>query len=184
MKLKATLILLGIIGASCAIVFLLLYGVGRSDEHLQTVAPLPSNDAATAYVIDNKLLTDVDQIKQILPGGPSFLMLTGTDDAGQQRHVWVTGNDDDIKDYGSVAVDEGQSEEQILQALEEQGIGADEVAEMFVTPYDYTSGKFTWFVRETGVKRHMLWFNYDDGSLFWEAFGDFTAWDKDKAYNR
>ncbi|WP_010276187.1 hypothetical protein [Paenibacillus senegalensis] len=184
MKLKATLILLGILGGSCAIVFLLLFGVGRSDEHLQTIVPLPSNQAATNYVIENKLLSEVDEIKQILPGGPSFLMLTGTDENGQKRHVWVNGKDDAIQDYGSVAIDEGQSEEQIRRQLEEQGIGEDDIAEIFVTPYDYTSGKYTWFVRETGVKRHMLWYDYYDGSLFWEAFGDFTAWDKEKAYNR
>lgn len=184
MKLKATLILLGILGGSCAMVFLLLYGIGRSDESLQTIVPLPSNQAATNYVIENKLLSEVDQIKQILPGGPSFLMLTGKDENGQQRHVWVNGDDDSIQDYGSVAADEGQSEEQIRSQLEEQGIGADDIAEIFVTPYDYTSDKYTWFVRETGVKRHMLWYDYHDGTLFWEAYGDFTAWDRDKAYNR
>ncbi|MFD0867905.1 Uncharacterized protein conserved in bacteria [Chlamydia abortus] len=182
MKLKATLILLALFAGTTLIVFLLMYGTGNPNLRQNTARDLPSHDAARAYVLDHKLLASVDQIQALYPGGPAFLMLSGRDDNGQVKYVWVAGPDESIEVYGTALESEGVPETDIAEALKKKGIETDQIAEIYAVPRDYTSKKIVWYVREKGEKRHMLWYEYETGELYWEAYGEPTAWERDKAF--
>ncbi|GIP34977.1 hypothetical protein [Paenibacillus sp. J2TS4] len=182
MKLKATLILLALLAGTTLIVFLLMYGTGNQNLRQNMAKDLPTHDAAQAYVLDQKLLASVDEIQAIHPGGPSFLMLTGKDDNGLDKYVWVAGKDDSIEVYGAVLETDGVAEQAIVESLQAKGIETDQIAEMHIVPHDYRSQNIVWFVREKGEKRHMLWYDFATGDLVWEAYGEPTAWERDKAF--
>jgi uncharacterized protein YpmB len=138
--------------------------------------PLPSDAAAKQFVLDKGLLADIKEIKRTRSGGPVFVMLRGTDATGVDRAVWVAGRDSTVKEYGSIPLKDGVSRETILEKLKAKNLTGDKIAELFVTPYDYTSGKITWFFRETGDRKHMIWFDFRTGEQIWEGYEDPTAW--------
>jgi uncharacterized protein YpmB len=172
---KAGLIISGILAIVVAMVFLVLYGIGRED--LKTEIPLPSNEAAKAYVIEHKLLANVGEIRTVHPGGPNFISLQGTDEAGHEKLIWLTGKDKKITERGSVLVAEGLSKEIILaKLLKEKNIKAEQIESLFIAPYDYTSERIIWFVREKDIRGHILTYDYKTGELLFEIYQDPTAW--------
>ncbi|WP_040949706.1 hypothetical protein [Gorillibacterium massiliense] len=175
MKAKAVLILLGILVGVGLLVGLLLYGSMRNNEKTAEM-PLPGADAAKQFVLDKGLLANVQETSTLRSGGPVFLELKGTDGAGVDKTVWVAGKSSQIKEYGAVLTQDGVSRESILAKLKDKGITEDQVRDLFITPYDYTSGKITWFFREKGDRKHMIWFDYTTGEQVWEGYEDPTAW--------
>jgi uncharacterized protein YpmB len=172
---KAGLIISGILVVVVAMVFLILYGVGRED--LKTEIPLPSDAAAKAYVLENKLLVDVVEIRIIHPGGPNFKEVQGTDAQGQDKRVWLTGKDKKIVERGTALVQAGVTKEIVLaHLLKDKNITADQIETMFITPYDYTSGRITWFVKIKDIRGHMLSYDFKTGEFLFEVFQDPTAW--------
>lgn len=172
---KAGLIISGILVVVVAMVFLILYGIGRED--LKTEIPLPSDEAAKAYVLKNKLLTNVVEISTVHPGGPNFKSLQGTDEAGREKIVWLTGKDKKITERGSILVKEGLNKATILaKLLKEKNIKEDQLAAILIAPYDYTSGRIVWFVREKDIRGHILTYDFKTGELLFEIYQDPTAW--------
>jgi uncharacterized protein YpmB len=172
---KAGLIISGILVVVIAIVFLILYGIGRED--LKTEIPLPSDAAAKAYVLQHKLLVEVSQIQVVRPGGPNFKALQGKDQAGEEKLVWLTGKDNKIVERGSALVKEGISKLDMLAKLaKDKNITQAQIEAMFITPYDYTSGRIVWFVREKDVRGHILTYDYKTGELLFEVYQDPAAW--------
>jgi uncharacterized protein YpmB len=172
---KAGLIIGGILVVVVAMVFLILFGIGRED--LKTEIPLPSDAAAKAYVLEHKLLKDVVEIRTIHPGGPNFKSLQGTDEAGKEKIVWLTGKDTKIVERGTVFVQEGLTKQFILdKVLKEKNIKEDQIAAIFISPYDYTSGRIIWFVKEKDIREHMLSYDFKTGQLLFEVYQDPTAW--------
>jgi len=172
---KAGLIISGILVVVVAMVFLILYGVGRED--LKTEIPLPSDQASKAYVLEQKLLVNVTAISTIHPGGPNFKALQGTDEAGKEKIVWLTGKDKKIKVRGSILVEEGLKKEIILaMLLKDKNIKEDQLATIIITPYDYTSGRIVWFVKEKDIRGHILTYDFKTGQLLFEIYQDPTAW--------
>jgi uncharacterized protein YpmB len=172
---KAGLIVAAIIVLITGLVFLILYGVGGR-ESMQTIIPLPSDTAAKAYVIDNKLLASVTDMTTINAGGPNFKTLTGKDDTGRDKIVWLTGKDDKIVVRGSALVKEGVDKQVIIDKLKEKNIPSDQIEAMFISPYDYTSGRIVWFIRVKDIRKHWLSYDYKTGEFLWEVFQDPTAW--------
>src|SRR5665647_1325937 len=161
---KAGLIISGILVVVVAMVFLILYGVGRED--LKTEIPLPSDQASKAYVLEQKLLVNVMAISTIHPGGPNFKALQGTDEAGKEKIVWLTGKDKKIKVRGSILVEEGLKKEIILaMLLKDKNIKEDQLATIIITPYDYTSGRIVWFVKEKDIRGHILTYDFKTSQL-------------------
>jgi uncharacterized protein YpmB len=172
---KAGLIISGILVVVIAMVFLILYGIGRED--LKTEIPLPSDAAARAYVLEHKLLVEVNQIQIVRPGGPNFKSVQGKDEAGQEKLVWLTGKDNKIVERGSVLVKEGLTKLDILAKLaKDKNITEAQIEAMFITPYDYTSGRIVWFVREKDVRGHILSYDFKTGELLFEVYQDPSAW--------
>jgi uncharacterized protein YpmB len=172
---KAGLIISGILAVVFAMVFLILYGIGRED--LKTEIPLPSDEAAKAYVLEHKLLADVVEVRTIHPGGPNFKSLQGIDEAGHEKIVWLTGKDKKITERGSVLIEEGLSKETILaKLLKDKNIKEEQIASIFIAPYDYTSGRIIWFVKEKDIRGHLLSYDYKTGELLFEIYQDPTAW--------
>jgi uncharacterized protein YpmB len=172
---KAGLIISGILVVVVAMVFLILYGVGRED--LKTEIPLPSDQASKAYVLEHKLLVNVMAISTIHPGGPNFKALQGTDEAGKEKIVWLTGKDKKIKVRGSILVEEGLKKEIILaMLLKDKNIKEDQLATIIIAPYDYTSGRIVWFVKEKDIRGHILTYDFKTGQLLFEIYQDPTAW--------
>jgi len=172
---KAGLIISGILVVVVAMVFLILYGVGRED--LKTEIPLPSDQASKAYVLEQKLLVNVTAISTIHPGGPNFKALQGMDEAGKEKIVWLTGKDKKIKVRGSILVEEGLKKEIILaMLLKDKNIKEDQLATIIITPYDYTSGRIVWFVKEKDIRGHILTYDFKTGQLLFEIYQDPTAW--------
>jgi uncharacterized protein YpmB len=172
---KAGLIISGILIAVTALVFLILYGIGRED--LKTEIPLPSDAAAKAYVLEHKLLVEVNEITIVHPGGPNFKSLLGKDETGQEKFVWLTGKDNKIVERGSVLVKEGLTKLDILAKLaKEKNITQAQIEAMFIAPYDYKSGRIIWFVKEKDIRGHMLSYDYITGELLFEIYQDPTAW--------
>jgi uncharacterized protein YpmB len=172
---KAALIVAALIVIITAIVFLILYGVGRQ-ESLQTIIQLPSDNAAKAYAIDNKLLASVTDITTINAGGPNFKTLTGKDDTGSDKIVWLTGKDNKIVVRGSTLVKDGVDKQVVIDKLKEKNIPSDQIEAMFISPYDYTSGRIVWFIRVKDIRKHWLSYDYKTGEFLWEVFQDPTAW--------
>jgi uncharacterized protein YpmB len=172
---KAGLIIGGILVVVIVMVFLMLYGIGRED--LKTEIPLPSDAAAKAYVLEHKLLVEVNQIQIVRPGGPNFKSILGKDEAGQEKFVWLTGKDNKIVERGSVLVKEGLTKPDILAKLaKDKNITESQIAAMFISPYDYTSGRIVWFVREKDVRGHILSYDYKTGELLFEVYQEPSAW--------
>jgi uncharacterized protein YpmB len=172
---KAGLIIGGILIAVIAMVFLILYGVGRED--LKTEIPLPSDAAAKTYVLEHKLLAEVNRMEIIRPGGPNFKAIEGKDEAGLDKLVWLTGKDKKIVERGSVLVKDGLTKLDMLAKLaKEKNITQAQIEAMFVTPYDYKSGRIVWFVREKDIRGHILSYDFKTGELLFEIYQDPTAW--------
>ena len=174
MKLKATLILLALIIFTFGLVFALLYGVNRQTK--TTEAPLPTDQAAQAYATQHQLLQTVTTIESIRLGGPTFKFLQGNDVQGNEKIVWLAGRDKHIKEYGSILLKDAVPKETILQKAAAKGVPESEIVDIFIAPYDYTSGKIVWFVRNKDIKKYMLFFDAKTGELIWEAYEDPTAW--------
>lgn len=176
MKWKAAIILTIIVAVTVGAVFLLLYGFSRDDKAIK-VAMLPSNDVAKQYIMDNKLLTGIRELRTARVGGPAFMMATGTDDQGNEKIVWLTGEKlDSIKMYGSSLIKDGIPKQQIIEKAKEKGVMPDQIKDMFVAPYDYTSQKLVWFILEKGDRQHMLWYDFQTGDPVWEAYQEPTSW--------
>jgi uncharacterized protein YpmB len=172
---KAGLIITGILIVVSAMVYLVLYGINRED--LKTEIPLPSDEAAKAYVLEHKLLTKVEEIRTEHPGGPNFKSLQGTDEAGKEKIVWLTGKDTKIIERGSILVEEGLSKETMLaKLLKDKNIKEADLASIFIAPYDYTSGRIIWFAKEKDIRGHVLSYDFKTGQLLFEIFQDPTAW--------
>ncbi|QGQ94143.1 hypothetical protein EHS13_04090 [Paenibacillus psychroresistens] len=172
---KAGLIITGILIVVSAMVYLVLYGINRED--LKTEIPLPSDEAARAYVLEHKLLTTVEEIRTEHPGGPNFKSLQGTDEAGKVKIVWLTGKDTKIKERGSILVEEGLTKEFMLaKLLKEKNIKESDLKDIFIAPYDYTSGRIIWFAKEKDIRGHVLSYDFKTGELLFEIFQDPTAW--------
>jgi uncharacterized protein YpmB len=172
---KAALIVTALIVFITAIVLLILYGIGGR-ESLQTIIPLPSDNAAKAYAIDNKLLASVADTTIINAGGPNFKTLTGKDDTGSDKMVWLTGKDNKIVVRGSALVKEGVDKQAVIDKLKEKNIPSGQIEAIFVSPYDYTSGRIVWFIRVKDIRKHWLSYDYKTGEFLWEVFQDPTAW--------
>ncbi|MEX2460651.1 MAG: hypothetical protein WD469_05030 [Paenibacillaceae bacterium] len=173
---KAGLIISGILVVVAAMVFLILYGVGGRGD-LKTEIPLPTDEAAKAYVLEHKLLVNVVEIRTVHPGGPNFKSLQGTDEAGDEKLVWLTGNDKKITERGSVLIDVGLTKETILaKLLKDKNIKEEQIESIFVAPYDYTSGRIVWFVQENDIRGHILTYDFKTGELLFEIYKDPTAW--------
>jgi uncharacterized protein YpmB len=175
MNIKAALIVTAIVALATGLVFLILYGVGGRED-LKTTIPLPTDGAAKAYVLDKKLLVAVNEVKTINAGGPNFTMLQGTDEAGNDKLVWLTGKDNKIIERGSILVKEGVVQDIIMTKLKEKNITSDKIQEIFISPYDYTSGRIVWFVKEKDIRNHMLSYDFKTGEFLWEVYQDPTAW--------
>lgn len=172
---KATAILVAILAATTALVFIILYGIGGRGVE-KTILPLPTDAAAKAYVLQHNLLTNVTLTELIKSGGPHFKMLHGTDEAGLEKLVWLTGKDNDITVRGMVHLREGLSRESILVKLNEMNITPEKIQSMHITPYDYTSNRIVWFIKENDIKKHMLSFDFKTGEFLWDVYEDPTAW--------
>jgi uncharacterized protein YpmB len=175
MNVKAALILAAVVALITAMVFLILYGIGGR-QNLQTTIPLPSDKAAQAYVLDKKLLASVSKITTINAGGPNFTMLQGNDEAGNAAIVWLTGKDNEIVVRGSALVKDGVPREAVIAKLKEKNIDSTQIEDMFISPYDYTSGRIIWFVREKNIRKHWLSYDFKTGEFLWDVFQDPTAW--------
>lgn len=175
MKWKALLILTAMVVLSVGAVFLLLYGFGRDDQSVKA-AMLPSDEEAKQYVLDNKLLADVRELQKIRVGGPTFKMVTGFDEKGQEKIVWLTLEKKEIKSYGSVFPKDGVTKEQIIAQVKEKGIEQENIRDIFIAPYDYISDKIVWFVLKKGEKGHMIWYDFKTGDPVWEAYQEPTSW--------
>jgi uncharacterized protein YpmB len=174
-NMKAGLIISGILVVVVAMVLLVLYGVGRED--LKTEIPLPSVEASKAYVLDKKLLTNITEISTIHPGGPNFIAVQGTDEAGKEKIVWLTGKDKKITVRGSISLDEGLKKEDILaKLLKDKNIKEEQLATIIIAPYDYQSGRIVWFAREKDIRGHILTYDFKTGELLFEIYQDPTAW--------
>ncbi|MDB5053383.1 MAG: putative rane protein [Bacilli bacterium] len=175
MNVKAALILAAVLALITAMIFLILYGIGGR-QNLQTTIPLPSDKAAQAYVLDKKLLVSVSKITTINAGGPNFTMLQGNDEAGNAAIVWLTGKDNEIVVRGSTLVKDGVPQETVIAKLKEKNIDSTQIEDMFISPYDYTSGRIIWFVREKNIRKHWLSYDFKTGEFLWDVFQDPTAW--------
>ncbi|WNQ12193.1 hypothetical protein MJA45_03840 [Paenibacillus aurantius] len=173
-KMKATLILLAILGVTGLLVYLLILGGMRNDT--QTVLTLPSESEARAYVLDKKLLASASKIEKTRSGGPEFLMVDGFDAEGNPKAVWLAVKDKSIKVFGSALYKEGVTKESIVAKVKEKGIAEDQIRYIYPTAYDYTSNKVIWYVQEQGDKKHMLMYDFHNGDLLWEGYQDPTAW--------
>ncbi|GIP39879.1 hypothetical protein J31TS4_31590 [Paenibacillus sp. J31TS4] len=178
---KATLIMAILIVVVVGAVYLLVYGINRDPAQQQVSGgAIPSEETARAYVEDRKLLATVDKTQAIHPGGPSFMMITGKDASGQEKVVWLAGKPGEIKEYGSVLTKDGKPRDQILAELAKKGIPESELDFLYISPYDYTSGKIAWFAQEKGTRDHMLWYDFQTGEQFWEAYGNARAVEREK----
>jgi uncharacterized protein YpmB len=172
---KAGLIISGILIVVVAMVFLILYGIGRED--LKTEIPLPSDEAAKAYVLEHKFLVNVVEVRTVHPGGPNFKSLQGKDESGHEKIVWLTGKDNKIVERGSILIEQGLSKETILTKLrKDKNIKPEQIASIFIAPYDYTSRRIIWFVKEKDIRGHLLSYDYKTGELLFEIYQDPAAW--------
>ena len=174
-NLKAASIILALLVAVTGLVYLLLYGVGGRSE-VKSILPLPTDNAAKAYVLDKKLLVSINTVTEINAGGPNFKAIEGTDNTGNDKTVWLTGKDDNIVERGSALLKDGLSKEAIYAKLLEKKISRDQVEEMFISPYDYTSGTIIWFVRTVDIRKHWITYDYKTGEVLSDLFQDPNAW--------
>jgi uncharacterized protein YpmB len=175
MKTKVTLITLAIFAVVGLMVYGLTYGIGNR-KAVNSAKSLPSDAAARAFVLEQKLLTNVTEVRAVKPAGPEFKVLSGLDASGAEKVVFLTGTDNHIVNEGSVFLKDGVPREQIVEKMKEKGIPPEQTQDLVVTRHNYATDKVIWFGMDKDIKRHMLFYDFKTGDLIWEAYEDPTAW--------
>jgi len=50
------------------------------------------------------------------------------------------------------------------------------VEAILIAPYDYTSGRITWFIREKSIRKHLITYDFKTGEVLGDVYQDPTAW--------
>jgi len=174
-NMKALLILILVLGVTTGVVFLQVYGIGNRNEP-KLGRPVPSDAAARAYVQEHQLLASVTRTESVVASGPTYMIVTGTDSAGAEKFVWLTGRDKKIESLGSILAKDGVPREQIVAKLAADNVPESEIQYLFAAPYDYNSGKIVWFAQDKSVRHRVFWFDFKTGELIRDDVLDPTAW--------
>lgn len=138
------------------------------DESLTGQSFAPAAQPAKEYVLEKALLSTVDDVSHT-PPGPVVTQLTGTDEQGRDKIVWLRGDKSGKIDVvGSVLLKDGISQEQVLALLQEKGHDRHSVDQIFVAPLDNSGKQIVWRVTLHGPDQHSFVFDFKTGELLLE----------------
>ncbi|HBV98375.1 MAG: copper amine oxidase [Peptococcaceae bacterium BICA1-7] len=131
----------------------------------------PTSEEAKVYALEQGLLKTVKDVQRFIPTrfsefGPTDTMVTGNDESGREKALWLVQNhyNGKISLDGSVFLDDGISKEIVYSKLENKGISRENVKKIYIAPYN--NNQINWFVlAEQGNKKYYYCFDYITGDV-------------------
>jgi uncharacterized protein YpmB len=154
------------------VVFLVASFAGKTDPLISPNKPqtdsingcdCPSAMAARAYMVDQKVLKTVHEANFSEPG-PVFMRVTGVDEAGQEKVVWLKGRDQ-IQVHAIAYLKDGISRADMRAKLPEHGIDPEKVVEFNVDLFRGYPENVSWLIRERldNGQYRSEWFDFKTG---------------------
>jgi uncharacterized protein YpmB len=152
---------------------------GAGDNYYKLYDPIigpdtgPIPEEAKKYVLEHRLLKDIKNIQYVptrfLEFGSYDTMISGTDESGQEKLVWLTKDryTGEISVTGSVFPNKGISQETVISTLEKKEIKKESIKKIYIAPYE--KNQIYWFViAEQGNKKYYYCLDFYTGDIIIE----------------
>lgn len=152
---------------------------GAGDNYYKLYDPIigpdtgPIPEEAKKYVLEHRLLKDIKNIQYVptrfLEFGSYDTMISGTDEFGQEKLIWLTKDryTGEISVTGSVFPNKGISQETVISTLEKKGVKKESIKKIYIAPYE--KNQIYWFViAEQGNKKYYYCLDFYTGDIIIE----------------